>query len=379
MKKSKKENRKVIEASVAIAEAVRVCNPGVIPIYPITPQTHMVEHLAKLSSDGKIKAGIIHAESEHSAIAAAVGSEAAGVRTFTATSSQGLALMNEILFIVSGMRLPVVMAVANRALSAPINIWNDHSDTMAERDSGWLQVYVESAQEAHDAIFQMYKVCEDKKVLLPGMVCLDGFTLSHVYEPVELINDASKFLPKYSPLYKLDSENPMTFGPIGYPSVYTEFKKQQQEAMMNALPLIKKVHDEFRKKFGRGYGDGLTEEYKTKDAEKILVCMGTMTGTAREVVDEMRGHGKRVGLLKIRCFRPFPKEEINKSCRNAKEIIVIDRAVSFGNAGPVFVEVRDALFNSGVEVSGLIAGLGGRDVTKEDLKNAFKKKSGWLQ
>lgn len=338
-----------------------------------------MEHLAKLINDGKMKCEMIHVESEHSAMSACVGACATGVRTFTATSSQGLALMNEILFVASGMRLPIVMAVANRALSAPINIWADHSDTMSERDSGWIQIYVESAQEAYDSIFQMYRICEDKKVLLPGMVCLDGFTLSHVHEPVEELQNVSDFLPDYNPLFKLDPKKPMTFGPIGYPSMYMETKKQQNEAMMGSLELIKETNSLFKKKFGRGYGDGVIDTYKTKDADNILICLGTVAGTAREVVDELRESGGKVGLLRLRCFRPFPKEEIINACKNAKKIKVIDRAVSFGIAGPVFIEVRYALFKQEINVQGFIAGLGGRDITKDHIKKAFKEEKGrWL-
>lgn len=239
-------------------------------------------------------------------------------------------------------------------------------------------MYVESAQEAHDTMFQMYKVCEHQEVLLPGMVCLDGFTLSHVYEPVDLVNDIKGFLPDYKPLFQLDSNNPMTFGPIGYPSMYMESKKQQQDAMLNSFKIIKDVHEEFKKEFGRGYGNGLIETYKTEDAEKIVICLGTIVGTTREVVDELRENGEKVGLLKLKCFRPFPKEDIVNACKNAKEIRVIDRAVSFGNAGPVFIEVRDALFGGEQEVIGFIAGLGGRDVKKEHIKKAFSEKGGWL-
>lgn len=375
-----KEKRKIIECSEAIAQAVGLCKPQVIAVYPITPQTHIVEHLADMMSNNNLHAEIIDVESEHSALSACIGAQAAGCRTFTASSSQGIALMSEMMFIASGMRLPIVMAVANRALSAPINIWNDHSDTMAQRDSGWMQFYCENTQEAYDTIIQAYKISENSKVMLPSVVCVDGFTLSHLWEPMNPIeqNDADSFLPKYKPLYKLDPKKPMTFGSLSYPDTYMQFKKQQQDAMSNALDVIKNSNKEFNKKFHRNYGDGLIETYCIDDAKKALLCMGSICGTAREVVDKLRKKGRKLGLIKLKTFRPFPHKELQKLSQDLREISVIDRAISVGNLGPVFTEIKSALNGCETKVKGFIAGLGGRDVTEKNLSDAFGKKGGWL-
>ena len=337
--------------------------------------THIVERIADFIYDGEMDAELIDVESEHSAISAALGAEAAGVRTFTATASQGLALMHEILFVTSGMRLPIVMAVANRALSAPINIWCDHSDSMAARDSGWMQFYVESAQEALDIVIIAYKIAENKNILLPAMVCLDGFTLSHVYEPVDIPEqkEVDSFLPLYSPIHKLDPKKPVSMGPIGYPNSFMEFKHQQHEAMNNALDLIKKTHEEFSKKFGRSYGNGLIEEFMTKDADFAVIAMGTITATARHVVEELRKQGKKVGLIKVKTFRPFPEEEIIKATENLKAIAILDRSISFGQHGTLFSEIRSALQHKDIIVNNFIVGLGGRDVTPDHIKTAFEK------
>lgn len=686
--------KKIEEASKAIAEAVKMCKPQVIPLYPITPQTHIVERLADLINNGELDATAIDVESEHSAISAAIGVSAAGSRVFTATSSQGLALMHEILFIASGMRMPIVMAVANRALSAPINIWCfskdarvlmkdmtykpimdirvgeevigkdkkgnliftkvkklfkrevdnlveiktnnfslictpehefyyhpthnhwisaknlknkklhwlgygfeeniefkrgwltgtadgdgcffkdkknrfsfilkvkdkemvetfikwskeldfdikevdynkkrgfftarltknketlrlkkflekskgldfcrgylagiydaegsgphkckqaviynsnpsivefvteslknlnisfkvytdkrrgdyykrdnyhikinnvpeffikcrpiikrkrenllrttiksiksrlnvldvveinknmdvynleteahnyivngllvhncDHSDTIAERDSGWIQFYCESTQEAADTIIQAYKIAEDKNVLLPVMVCIDGFTLSHVYENVDMPEQkqVDSFLPKFKPIIKLDSKKPITFGPIGPPDMYMEVKQEQQKVILDSKDVIKKVQNEFKTKFGRDYD--LIEEYKSKDADTILIGMGTLCGTSRVVIDEMRKKGKKVGMVKIRCFRPFPEEDLIKACKKAKNIAVVDRDISFGSKGAVYLEVKDCLNDKNVK--NYIMGLGGRDITPKHIEKALEFK-----
>jgi len=363
----------VVETSKAIAIAVKLCKPKVIPLYPITPQTHIVENLAEMINNGELKAELIHAESEHSACSALLGAQAAGVRTFSATSSQGLALMFEILPIISGNRMPSVMAVANRALSAPINIWNDHSDAVSARDQGWIQFYVESAQEAIDATIQSYKICEDHDVLLPGMVCLDGFTLSHVYERtyVPEQHEVDEFLPEYKPVTKLDPSEPLTIGPIAFPNSYMEFKKMQNDAMLAAIDKIKKVHNEFAKKFGRSYGDGLIELYRMDDAEYALLGMGTLVSTARDVVDNLREKGIKAGLIKLRCLRPFPKEELRKATAKLKGLAVIDRHISVGYEGPLFTDVKSALFGNDIKIINFIAGLGGRDITRKHLESAF--------
>lgn len=377
--------KRILEASQAIAMGTKLCEPKVIPMYPITPQTHIVERLADYINDGDMDADMIHVESEHSALSAFMGAAATGVRTFTATASQGLALMYEILPIVSGNRLPGVMAVANRALSAPINIWNDHSDSVSARDQGWIQIYVESSQEALDAVIQGYKISENENVSLPLMVCLDGFTLSHVYEPVDIPekSDVSAFLPKFKSKYELNPKKPITMGPIGFPDSFMELKQQQQEAMKNSLDVIKTVNKEFNEKFGREYGNGLIEEYKMEDAEYAVIGMGTVVGTSRVVVDKLRESGEKVGLVKLRSLRPLPREDLKKSCENLKALAVLDRHVSLGFEGALTTDLKSVLKGTGVEVKSFVAGLGGRDVKEEHIKKAFdnlkdKKQGEWL-
>ncbi len=336
--------------------------------------THVVEKLAEIVANSKLKTEYLNVESEHSALSACIGAQATGVRTFTASSSQGIALMHEMLFIASGLRMPIVMAVANRALSAPINIWCDHSDTMAERDSGWLQFYCESSQEAYDTIIQAYKISENKNVLLPSMVCVDGFTLSHVSEPVDLLSQqqVNSFLPNYKPEFKLDTKKPLTLGPIVYPQHYMFFKQKQQEAMEKAKQEIKNINKQFRKKFGRAYGDGLIETYKMQDASHALIGIGSLCSTARAVIDAERKKGKKIGLIRIRTFRPFPAEELIRMCRGLKGIAVIERAFSYGNAGPLFTEIK-ALLREKIKINNFIAGIGGRDVTPEIISKAINK------
>jgi pyruvate ferredoxin oxidoreductase alpha subunit len=372
---------KIEEASRAVAEAVKMCRPKVIPIYPITPQTHVAEALAEFVANGELDSSVIDVESEHSAMSAAVGASATGVRTYTATSSQGLKYMSEMLFVSAGMRLPIVMMVANRALSAPINIWNDHSDSMAERDSGWIQIYVESTQEAVDRTIQAFKIAE--KTLIPVMVCMDGFVLTHVYENVDMPEqkEVDAFLPIIKMPFILNTDEPVTMGPVGSPEHYMEIKEQQQKAMLNSMKIIKEVEDEFAKKFNRNYEPIV--EYQTKDAEKIIVCMGTVCGTTREVIDKSKAKGKKVGMIKLNIFRPFPRGDlikIIKQCKKLKNLIVLDRAVSVGNKGPVFTEIRDALFDLKIRIIGCIVGLGGRDVTKKHIEKAFSlQEEKWLK
>ena len=367
-----KNEKRVMEASEAIARGAALCRPAVIPMYPITPQTHIVENLASMISDGLLDAEMIHAESEHSALSAAVGASAAGARVFTATASQGLALMHEVLFIASGMRLPIVMAVANRSLSAPINIWNDQQDSVSERDSGWIQLYAESGQEALDTTIMAFKIAESRNVRLPVMVCIDGFTLSHVFEPVEIPEQAKvdSFLPKYAPEDFLDVENPKSFGPIAFPNTFAGFRRMQQDAMRRAAAEIKRVNSEFKKEFGRGYGDGLIDTYMMEDAKYAVLAMGSVCGTVRHVVDEMREEGKKYGMVRIKALRPFPAREIVKAAENLKGICVIDRNLSPGLGGAVVNEVRAVLPDK--KVSSAIVGLGGMDITPEMIKKAFK-------
>ena len=378
---------KVFEASLSIAEAVRLSRVKVIPMYPITPQTHIVEELAKMIDDGEFDAEVIHVESEHSALSAVMGSVAAGARSFTATSSQGFALMFEMLPIISGNRLPCVMAVANRALSAPINIWNDHSDSVSARDQGWIQLWVESSQEALDTTIQAFKIGEGEEVQLPVMVNIDGFTLSHVFEPVELPSqkEVDDFLPEFKPLNILDPSEPKTFGPIAFPNSYMEFRKDLHEALLESLKVVESTNKEFAEKFSRSYGNGLLEAYKIEDAEFAIIGMGTLCGTARSVVDKLRKKKIKAGLIRVRCLRPFPKESLLKIAKGLKAIAVIDRHESYGFEGPLFTDVRSAFFDSKSKpfIAGFIAGLGGRDITEKHLEkalqNAVQKKPGeWL-
>ncbi len=380
--------RKVIEASMAMALGVKRSRAEVIPIYPITPQTHIVERLAKMVHNGDLDARIIRAESEHSAASALLGASATGARAFTASSSQGLALMFEMLPIISGLRLPPVMAVANRALSAPINIWNDHSDSVSARDQGWIQFWAESSQEALDTIVQAFKVSEDKDVLLPSIVNIDGYTLSHVYEPVEIPSqkEADSFLPPYKPLHAfLDPKKPLSIGPIAFPDSFMEFKEMQQKAMEKAETKIVKVHSQFGKGFGRRYGNGLIEKHKMEDAEFALIGQGSLCGTARIVVDKLRNEGVKAGLIRLRVLRPFPAKEIRKAAKNLKGLAVIDRHISLGMEGALFTDVKSALFGrKDLVVNGFIAGLGGRDIMQWHLKKALKslkkqQKTEWLK
>jgi len=364
-------SKKILSASDAIAEAVMLCKPKVISAYPITPQTLIVEKLADLTADhvGKgMDTEFVNVESEHSAMSVCIGAEATGARTFTATSSQGLALMSELLYVASGMRLPIVTAVVNRALSAPLNIWGDHSDAMAQRDSGWMQFYVESAQEAYDTIMQAYKISESTSI--PAMVCVDGFTLSHVWENVETINDIGNFVPEYNPEQTLLGQAPLTFGAIAYPQYYQQFKEKQHNDMVSSIDTIKKINAEFKDRFGRSYGDGLIEAYRMEDAKSAVLALGSMCTTARAAVDEMRSNGKKIGLIKLKCFRPFPKKEIEKFSK-LKGIAVIERAVSPGSSGPVYAEVKSVLPK--VQMNNFITGLGGKDITKEMIIKAAGK------
>jgi pyruvate ferredoxin oxidoreductase alpha subunit len=366
----------ILEGSKAVAETVRMCKPAVIAAYPITPQTHIVEELAKLVADGKLKSKYLEVESEFTAISACLGATAAGYRSFTATSSQGLALMHEVLFTAAGMRLPLVMVVANRALSAPINIWNDQQDSIAERDSGWLQLYCESVQEAVDTVLQAYKIAES--VLLPAMVCMDGYYLTHVVETVDIMSqqDVEKFLPAYKPKHAyLDPQRPITQGPIAYPAHYMIIRKQLADAMIDSIEIVKKAHDDFARMFKRRYGNGIVEEYKN-DKKVAVVAMGSICGTIKEVVDK-----NKFGLMRVRCFRPFPKKYVASALKDKELVIVIDRNISLGNSGALSMEVRDCLYGQkGPRVVNYIVGLGGVDTSSNDIEkivmDAKKRKDG---
>jgi pyruvate ferredoxin oxidoreductase alpha subunit len=358
----------------AVAEAMRQINPDVVAAYPITPQTELMHKFADFVADGLVKTEFVLVESEHSAMSAAVGASAAGSRVMTATSANGLALMWEILYIAASTRCPIVMGVVNRALSAPINIHCDHSDSMGARDAGWIHLHSENSQEAYDNTLQALRIAEDRDVLLPVMVCLDGFILSHTLEPVELLDDATvqEFAGEFVPVHNLlDSQDPATFGPLDFHDYYFEHKIPQVKAMAKAPHVIRSVGKEFGKLTGRQYD--LLERYKTDDAERIVVALGSTCGTAKVVVDGLREKGEKVGLLKVRCFRPFPYNEVREALSGAKAVGVLDRSNSFGaQGGPVMLEIRAALYDhASVPIKGYIYGLGGRDISGDLILGAF--------
>ena len=357
------------EGSLAIADAVRLCRPQVIAAYPITPQTHIVEALADMVANGKLDADYITVESEFSALSACLGASAAGSRTYSATTSQGLALMFEVCFNVAGMRFPIVMSIANRALGAPLSIWNDQQDSISLRDSGWLQFYAEDNQEATDLHYIAFRVAEDNAVLLPAFVCFDGFILSHTYEPVEMLNqaDVDKYLPAFAPKERLDAADPISFGMFSTPDYYLEFRYEIDKALKDAKSVIEKAGKEFAQQFGRDYS-AMVEGYHLADAETVLVAMGSICGTTKDAIDEMRAEGKKVGLLKIRVFRPFPAQDLAKALSGAKRVAVLDKNISLGSKGALALEIKDALYGSGIPVYDYIIGLGGRDVRKKDIK-----------
>ncbi len=362
--------RKMIEGSRAVAEAVGLCRPGVISAYPITPQTHIVEELSQMVADGDIEAEYVRVESEHSAASVCLGAVAAGSRAYSATTSQGLMLMAEVLFNIAGMRLPMVITGVNRALSAPLSIWNDHQDTLALRDSGWLQLYAENSQEVLDMHIQAYKISEDDRVLLPVMVCMDGFVLTHTYETVDVPEQAEvdAFLPSYDPLYKLDPSDPYTLGAFAGPEIYEEIRFEIQRDALAAKEVVKEAARDFQAAFGRWMGD-VVEAYRCDDAETIYVAMGTVVGTLKDWVDVKRQQGEKIGVLKLRCFRPFPLDELRESLGKAKRVVVLEKAVSVGAYGILPAEIRAALYGqpSQPSVHGAVTGLGGRDITFETL------------
>ncbi|RXE58643.1 transketolase C-terminal domain-containing protein [Acetivibrio mesophilus] len=368
------KNKAFLSGNEAVAEGVRLASPHVIAAYPITPQTVVVERLAEMVEDGRLKSEFLHVESEHSALSACMGASSIGARTFTATSSQGLLYMAECLHYASGGRFPIVMMNANRSLALPWSIYGDHRDSLSQLDCGWIQIYVEDAQESLDMVIQSYAIAENLKVLTPVMINLDGFVLTHTYELVDIPqkDEVDKFLPPFETPYKMDLENPKNMGVSSSPSDNTEFKFQQHKAVLDAKEVIKEVDDSFRKAFGRGYG-GLVDAYLCEDAEFIMVSLGSTTGTCRTVVDELRQEGWKAGVLKIRFMRPFPEEEIIEITKNAKAVGVIDRDISFGYEGTVFTNVNSALSKAGANVRSLnfIAGLGGRDISKESIREAF--------
>jgi len=359
----------------AISVAMKQINPDVIAAYPITPSTDVPMFFSTYVANGEVQTEFVPVESEHSAMSACIGAQAAGGRSMTATSAQGLALMWEMLYIASSYRLPISLAVINRALSGPINIHCDHSDSMGARDSGWLQIYSEDCQEAYDNFLQGIRIGEHPDIMLPVMTCLDGFITSHKIENIELLTneEVQKFVGKYKPPYNLmDKDKPMSMGPLSLPFYYFEQKRQQAEVMYTAIPKILEVAKDFEKVTGRKYG--LFEEYRMDDAEVAIVVLNSTAGTAKDVVDAMREQGQKVGLLKIRVYRPFPIEQLNKALSRCKAVAVMDRADSLNGAGgPVFTDLTSAMFGrvDGVKVINYIYGLGGRDVKTDDIKVVY--------
>jgi len=366
-----------ISSNYAAAYAAKDSDVDVVSAYPITPQTHVVEKIGEFLADGEMDAEMIHVESEHSALSAAIGASAMGARAFTATASQGLALMHEILHIASGMRLPIVMTIATRALSAPISIWNDYSDIMNARDSGWIIMFASSAQMVYDSVIQAYRIAEDPRVHLPVMVAYDGYIMSHTVEPVEVFDkdDVLKYIPKNPTWIRLDPDNPVTMGTITGPDWYYEFKYQQVMAMKNALQVAKEADEKYGEMFGRKYG--LVGRYMLEDADIALVTMGAFVNTAVKAAMEAREKGLKAGVLELRLYRPFPLDEILQALSNVQAVGIIDKAISFGApvAGPVFNEFAGAYYSRDDKplLVSFIAGIGQRAVFVNDFLKMFEK------
>lgn len=369
-------NKDVLTGHQVVANAMRQVEPDVVAAYPITPQSEIVEYFSQFVADGEVDSEVITVESEHSAMSACVGSAAAGARTMTATASQGLALMMEIVYIAASMRTPIVMTVANRALSGPINIHCDHSDSMAARDSGVIQLYGEDAQEAYEFTLMAQKLAESEDVLLPVMVTLDGFTLTHTAQVAELLPDGAvtDFVGEYDARYPLlDVDNPTTQGPFDMPDYYFEHKLQQVDAMKNVPERFLEVQKEFNEMAGSDY-DGLFETYKLDDADYAIVLLGSTAGTAKVVVDQLREKGKKVGLIKPWLFRPFPAEGIKNALLDKEAVAVLDRSLSFGSSGPLYLEISSAMSeeDSKPRLYNYTYGLGGRDIKEAHIAEVFE-------
>ena len=363
-----------LQGDEAVAEAVRQSDVDVVAAYPITPQTIIVEKLAEFVADGRLKAEFVPVESEHSALSASLGASATGARVFTATSSQGLAYMHEMLYNVSGMRFPIVMAVANRALSAPLVLNADHSDMMGSRDSGWIQIYAENVEEIYDRTIQLFKLSEDPRVMLPSAINFEGFILSHDKERTRLLDDepVRKFLERPRHKYRIDPEEPLTFGAIATPDTYYEFRMQQAEAMKSALTVFDQVELEYEALSGRSYGS--VDAYNTEGADAVMVINGSAAGTMRAAARELNASGGNVGILSIKLYRPFPTERVVAHLKEAKSVITMDRSMSLGApSGPISEDVKSALHSAGVSkpVMSVVYGIGGRDLSVEDGKNIF--------
>ncbi|HEX5618845.1 MAG TPA: hypothetical protein VFX51_10515 [Solirubrobacteraceae bacterium] len=356
-----------LEGSRAVAETVAACRPEVIAAYPISPQTHIVEALSQLVKTGELApCEFINVESEFAAMSVSIGASAAGARAYTATASQGLLFMVEALYNASGLGLPIVMTVANRAIGSPINIWNDHSDSMSQRDSGWIQLYAETNQEAADLHVQAFRLAED--LSLPVMVCMDGFILTHAVEEVELPTQAQvdAFLPPFEPRQVLDPDEPMTIGAMVGPEAFMEVKSLMHAKQMQALDAVPAIASDFEAAFGRSSG-GLLRTYQTEDAETVVLALGSVLGTIEDVIDERRDRGERIGAVGLKCFRPYPLDEVRAALGHAKRVVVLEKAFAVGAGGIVGQNVRLALSGLPTRVYDVVAGLGGRPITKASL------------
>jgi pyruvate ferredoxin oxidoreductase alpha subunit len=368
---------RLLTGGEAVAHAMRQIDPDVVPVYPITPQTPIIQTFAKFAADGAAHTEIVNVESEHSAMSAAIGASLAGGRTMTATSSQGLALMAEVVYIAASMRAPIVMALGNRALSGPINIHCDHSDSMLIRDSGVIQLFAENAQEAYDLMVMAPRLAEDPRVLLPVLVCLDGFTITHSAEPVSLLHDeeAVRFVGPYELANAvLDTAWPTTQGPFAMPDYYFELRRQQAAAIEAALDVFEQVATDFERLSGRRYG--AVEPYRLDEATRAIVALGSTAGTVKDVVDELREEGEPVGLLKVASFRPFPADEIASALAHVANVAVLDRADSPGGTPALHAELAAALYGTDVELAGHVYGLGGRDLHPSDVRGVFAGEAG---
>jgi pyruvate ferredoxin oxidoreductase alpha subunit len=365
--------RKQIEGSRAVAEAIALCRPQVICAYPITPQTHIVEALSEMTCLGDLSpCEFINVESEFAALSVAIGACAGGARAYTATSSQGLLFMTEAVYNASGLGLPIVMTIGNRAIGAPINIWNDHSDSMSMRDAGWIQLHAENNQEAVDLHIQAFRLAE--ALSCPVMVCMDGYVLTHAFEAVDIPTQeqVDRFLPAFEPRMVLDPDDPVTIGAMVGPEAFTEVRYLADRNLRQALEMVPSITAEFEAVFGRS-GGGLLTTYRADDAEVITIALGSVSGTIQEVVDELRCEGVRVGSINIRCYRPFPYEALRRAIGNASAIVVLDRSISPGSEGPLVTDARLSLSGLSVETYSVIAGIGGRPITKTSLHGVLSR------
>lgn len=366
---------KQIEGSHAVAHVVAQCRPNVISAYPITPQTHIVEGLADIVGAGQLDAEFINVESEFSAASVVLGASAAGARAYTATSSQGLLLMSEVIYCIAGMRLPIVMTCANRAISAPLSIWNDHQDSMAVRDAGWIQLHAEDNQEASDLHIQAFKIAE--RTFLPVMVCMDGFILTHAYEPVDLPEqkEVDDFLPTFKPRHIVDPRWPRGIGLFADPRFYMETRYILHRALEKSEETIKEVSSEFAKAFGRESG-GFIKTYKLEEADVVVVSMGSVVGTIKELIDQLEEEGKKVGLLQICSYRPFPRKEVYRALKDKMNIVVLEKCISLGRGGILASDVRWSFPRAEKkdrDISSFVAGLGGRNISIDDLRYMVEK------